>query len=301
MWNPDDDDGLLDGSGDDDLMGSNMNTTRICEDRRDSKFGAPVIHLGESTLGAAGLPAYMGVDESIVFVQDRVGAILAEFETHGTEEDKQNARALLDGTYENPPDPKKPNQVPVRCKSLDELMLAPEVSAAGLDRHHVFALRIYTTSSYKCINNPMRTQPPTRPHPFAVTTYFISDAIKKLRVVAGEQAGANSTKTYWRGLQDMSLSMAFLKQGGTECACMSTSSSMKVAVEFAESDYPLIFKFESSSFMSQGADISFLSVYPEEKEVLYPPLTYLRPISAQIENIGGVDMLVAHVEPIFPS
>lgn len=305
LWNPDgitdDDDELLDGTIDSDIdAGSktiSANTTILAE----TKFVVPVLFLGENTLGAAGLPAYMGVDESTFFVQDRMGAILAEFETHGNDEDKQNARTVLDGTYVNPPDPKKPGQVPVRCKSLDELMGAPEVAAAGLGKHHIFALRLYTTSSYKCINAPMRTLPPTRPHPFAVTTYFISDAIKKLRTVAGEQADANSTKTYWRGLKDMTLSMAFLKQGGTECACMSTSSSMDVAIEFSESDCPLIFKFQSNSFMSQGADISFLSVYPEEKEVLYPPLTYLRPICANMETIGGEDVLVAHVEPIFPT
>ena len=307
LWNPDssndDDDALLlDGTFDSDvdagLITSNVN---MAEAVAESKFLAPVLFLGENTLGAAGLPAYMGVDESTVFVQDRVGAILAEFEMHGSEEDKRNARTLLNGTYVNPPDPKKPGEVPARCKSLDELMNSPEVATAGLGKHHVYALRLYTTSSYKCINSPMRTQPPTRPHPFAVTTYFISDAIKKLRCVAGEQADANSTKTFWRGLKDMTLSMAFLKQGGTECACMSTSSSMDVAVEFSESDCPLIFKFQTNSFMSQGADISFLSVYPEEKEVLYPPLTYLRPIRANVESIGGNDVLVALVEPIFPS
>lgn len=51
---------------------------------------------------------------------------------------------------------------------------------------------------------------------------------------------------------------------------------------------------------SHGADISFLSVYPDEKEVLYPPLTYFRPIRLYKETIGGTEYQVAEVEPVFP-
>lgn len=46
-----------------------------------------------------------------------------------------------------------------------------------------------------------------------------------------------------------------------------------------------------------GADISFLSVYPEEKEVLYPPLTYLEPVSVKKQRIKGKWFIVAEVKP----
>ena len=52
--------------------------------------------------------------------------------------------------------------------------------------------------------------------------------------------------------------------------------------------------------MSHGADIGFLSVYPGEKEVLYPPLTYVRPIRMYEEMIGGVVFQLVEVEPVFP-
>ena len=70
--------------------------------------------------------------------------------------------------------------------------------------------------------------------------------------------------------------------------------------EFALSKSPLLFKFVSNSFMSHGADISFLSVYPGEKEVLYPPLTYLRPIKVSEETIGATVYKIVEVEPVFP-
>ena len=92
-----------------------------------------------------------------------------------------------------------------------------------------------------------------------------------------------------------------MQKGGTEFACLSTSASPEIARKFADSECPLVFKFVTPDFMSRGADIAFLSVYESEAEVLYPPLTYLRSKGMANEVIGGRTMLVATVEPIFPS
>ena len=102
-------------------------------------------------------------------------------------------------------------------------------------------------------------------------------------------------------MKDLGLPADFFARGGTEFACMSTSASQAVACDFAASRFPLIFKFVTPDFMSRGADIAFLSVYEAEAEVLYPPLTYLRSKGTANEVIGGHTMLVATVEPIFPS
>ena len=85
-------------------------------------------------------------------------------------------------------------------------------------------------------------------------------------------------------------------------SCMSTTSSKEVAADFAKKSKtsPLLFKLTSNDFMSHGADISFLSVYPGEAEVLFPPLTYLRPIKMTEETIGTVVYKVVEVEPVFP-
>ena len=74
-----------------------------------------------------------------------------------------------------------------------------------------------------------------------------------------------------------------------------------MAVNFAVSELPLVFKFETTDFTSRGADISFLSAYPDEQEALYPPLTYLRSVKAETEteDVGGKSMLVATVQPVF--
>ena len=53
-------------------------------------------------------------------------------------------------------------------------------------------------------------------------------------------------------------------------------------------------------FMSRGAYIGWLSVYPDEQEALYPPLAYLRSIETKKETLGGMETLVATVQPVFP-
>lgn len=267
-----------------------------------SKFVAPTINLGDSLLAAKGLDVLLGIDpKTYMHARNKVKVIISEFAKRGTDEDRQNIAGLLDGTYVNPPDSGS-GKVYSRERSCKEVMAtSPEVEMAGLELHHLLALRLYTTSTYKSINNPMRQTPPELPHPFAATMYYISDALSKLREVQGKDPKMRNTQlVFWRGMQNLQMTEEFARTGGTEMACMSTTSSMDVAAEFAESESPLLFKFVSNSFMSHGADISFLSVYPGEKEVLYPPLTYLRPIRMSKKRIGGRVYDVVEVEPVFP-
>ena len=68
-----------------------------------------------------------------------------------------------------------------------------------------------------------------------------------------------------------------MEEGGTELGFMSTTLDLNVAVKYSFSKSCLIFKLVPDSFMAAGADISWLSAFQNEKEILYPPLTYLKP------------------------
>ena len=46
--------------------------------------------------------------------------------------------------------------------------------------------------------------------------------------------------------------------------------------------------------------LGFAQVYPTEQEALYPPLTYLRAVEMKKETLGGMEVVVATVEPVFP-
>ena len=74
------------------------------------------------------------------------------------------------------------------------------------------------------------------------------------------------------------------------------------------SSHTLLFKLKVASFLTRGADISFLSAFPAEQEFLYPPLTYLRPtgkhevVAFQPGEAGGegadaLKFTVVEVEP----
>lgn len=270
--------------------------------RKTTKFVAPAIRLGNAVAAATGLADLMGIDESTIgnFLEQKISAIEAEFQEHGNAEDKRNFIAVLDGTYQNPPDAEG-NADTTPQKTIEELMQSPQVRTAKLGRHHVVALRLYTTSSFDSINKPLRADPPVQPNPFAATTYFISEAIKKLRAVAAKRPDAFTPVVLWRGLKGMGLPKKFEEEGGTEFGCMSTSASKDVAIEFSESEHPLVFKYVIDNCMSCGVDISFLSAYPEEQEALFPPLTYLSVVKLSVEVVNYTRVLVASVRPTFPS
>lgn len=244
----------------------------------------------------------MSIIQHIMSIGSGVDAIKKEVEVHGSESDKHTLQGLLDGTYANADndDSTTAEELAAQRRTIAELMQMEQVVAANLQPAHVLALRMYTTPMYTSVNNPLRTDPPTKPHPFAVTTYYISEGIKLLRSVAGGLPGAHQPQDFWRGMKDLTISDAFFASGGTEFACMSTSLSQEVAIDFALSSSPMILKLETKDFMSRGADISFLSVYPGESETLFPPLTFLRPIARDAIVKNGKDYLVVRCEPVIP-
>ena len=79
---------------------------------------------------------------------------------------------------------------------------------------------------------------------------------------------------------------------------MSTSSDLATAVRYSLSSRSLLLKIKTKSFMQRGADLQYLSAFPAEKELLYPPLTFLQPTGWSMEHsVGGVKFTVIEVEP----
>jgi hypothetical protein len=66
--------------------------------------------------------------------------------------------------------------------------------------------------------------------------------------------------------------------GGTEMACMSTTSDLRVALSYAApSQEAVLFKILTKTRLQRGADLSWVSAFPAEMEYLYPPLVFLQP------------------------
>ena len=68
-------------------------------------------------------------------------------------------------------------------------------------------------------------------------------------------------------MKNLEVTDDFMKRGGTEMGCMSTSTDKSIIAHYAKSSHSLIFRINVTSFMSRGADISWLSVYPDEPEM----------------------------------
>ncbi len=162
----------------------------------------------------------------------------------------------------------------------------------------VLALRLYTTAAFKSLVTPLRDLQRTDPHPFPATIHFIAEGIGKLRVVDAKKGRLNEGSEavdLWRGLKDMDRSIpdAFRKLGGTEYAPMSTTTSLEKAIEYSASRVPMLMRLHTPNFMQRGASISYLSAFPAENEVLYPPLTFM-----QVKSVEQVNCAVGEADGV---
>ena len=170
---------------------------------------------------------------------------------------------------------------------LQDFVVHPIAKEAKLSEAMVAALRFYTTAAYKSINAPLRDQGSAKPHPLPITVGLICKALKKLR-----KFDAHSTSSFlYRGLKNTTPVQDLLDGGGggTELAVMSTTSSLKVAMQYAASQKPLLLRISSDNYLNRGPEISFLSAFPDECEFVYPPLTYLQPTGSPCEKLCVYD------------
>jgi hypothetical protein len=180
----------------------------------------------------------------------------------------------------------------------------PIAQEAVLSATEVFALRIYTTLAYKDMNNPLRDDnryTRRRQVPLPVLSYLATEAIKKLRALRARSLQQN--QVVWRGLRNVKVSQEFMHHGGTELAFMSTTTDLRVAVRYSLSRHSVLLKVSAPNFMSLGADLQWLSAFPGEAEMLFPPLTYLQPtgrtdrVDAMDSNGNPVTFTIVEVTP----
>ena len=70
---------------------------------------------------------------------------------------------------------------------------------------------------------------------------------------------------------------------------MSTTTSLDVALKYGTSDSSILLRLKTTSFMQRGADLAWISAFPAEAEILFPPLTYLEPTSGKPEKVVVTD------------
>ena len=141
----------------------------------------------------------------------------------------------------------------------------------------------------------------------SVSLVYNSSAQKRLSTEPALEGAA----VLWRGIKDKEVPESFLRKGGAELAPSSASPDLKVALRYAARNSRKIVLFRiiqvcpyssttwcqldwhpevsegtspashfppyhiaQNNFMECAPSISFLSAFPQEKEHLYPPLTF---------------------------
>ena len=186
--------------------------------------------------------------------------------------------------------------------NLEGFMRKPEAEKAKLSRAQVIALRLYTTLMYKYVNAPLRDKKYYRTytdqseprHPLAAVVWYIFKGLKQLRNVADMKQGEKIV--LWRGMKNVSsIPATFMQSGGAEQAPMSTSRDMQVALNYGTDGKSMkdsvLFKIVARNDLEMGADLQWLSAFPQEAEVLYPPLAFLKPEKKEVLQSSGITLI----------
>ena len=283
---------------------------------------------GKPEEAARGIEHYMRVptDEIRLGMNEGIAKIQAEIAAAGTDEDKECLHYVLN-ELAGSSTLRFPNGVRDEGRNGDEAFsyfVHHELSRkSNLEAAHVLALRLYSTAVYKSINGPLRDTARTTRHPLAVTVKFVDEGVRRLRAVGAIDADADanadgapppslgkgragkrrssasiSRLVLWRGMRNAEVPESFMSSGGTELAPMSTTADLSVALQYSAGRSAVLLRLTTSTFMQRGADISFLSAFPAEKEVLYPPLTFLLPTGRESTTaVGEASVRVIEVVP----
>ena len=162
---------------------------------------------------------------------------------------------------------------------LADFMALPQAKMSKLKIEELISLRLYTSHSFNCINIPLRDQNRKEPHPLPGLVTNIQRALRKLRALGSDDVSSKQTVVLWRGMSYMQLPQKFNEEGGTELAPMSTTTDVNVAISYAvkkDTRSALLFRFVTRNNLERGADVQWLSMFPGESEILFPPLTFLQ-------------------------
>jgi hypothetical protein len=159
---------------------------------------------------------------------------------------------------------------------IDELLKHKFAVEAGLTKTEIIAARLYTGPMFMKYNAALRDTKANK-HRYLYTLHVLSSCIIKLSRI-------HTIQTLYRGIKGGALPRTFFipddhgSCGGTEFAFMSTTTNREVATKYASNSAgkaSVVFQVVEGA-VDRGADLSWLSQYPMEDEVVFPPMTHLQ-------------------------
>ncbi len=199
-----------------------LNTSPSSEEAapEQGKFAKELI-CGEYRHAAQGFQMLLNVSEDDVFDRARAGVAAIEEEVKALGD--KNVLKQLDYILHRRASVKSFSNG-LRDKGHEGMRLQDFVRhehavTAKLTEAEVVALRLYTTSAFKQINDPLRDQERIsrgEAHPLPVTVTLIAKGIKKLRIIDARKAAVVKVMVLWRGMKNVTTTAKFADLGGTE-------------------------------------------------------------------------------------
>jgi hypothetical protein len=172
------------------------------------------------------------------------------------------------------------------------LVLLPEsTSLTSLSTDEVIAIRLYTGPGYVPLNSYLRNLAKASPEwrqklsqmyqlTYSTTIFHLTNGLRKL-----VRCNRDFSNVY-RGLRGELPEAFWLHDDfgfvtATDFAFMSTSLDVAVCKEYMRKTEPnVLWEIECSAETAEGfhsgADVSLLSQFPQEREMLFPPMTMLK-------------------------
>ena len=171
-----------------------------------------------------------------------------------------------------------------------------------LSDEEFIALRLYTGPMFVKYNGLLRGRVSTVPflismaerlclgNGYPSTVHTLSAAIIKLSKLQSactlyRAPGGALPKSFWRE-----------PRGGIEPAFMSTTTNREEAMHYARRSPSKILFEVQQGMVARGASVSWLSQYPTEEEIIFPPLTVLEVTRMKVDGT----IIIAEVSPSVP-
>ena len=173
-------------------------------------------------------------------------------------------------------------------QELEAIMAHFHTRFAGMpiSEPEVIASRLYTGPPFVKMNGPLREASGAFPkewtehlkgNKYTNTVYACNSMLIKFSQISR----IPPRRVVYRGISGVKLPAKFLVvaegggRGGVDFGFLSTSTSKEVAVAYlGDKEVPVLFQIEVGD-IDRGAALSFLSQYPMEDEILFPPLSYM--------------------------
>jgi len=176
----------------------------------------------------------------------------------------------------HPRSPRPLDSFQAEVKAINERLRAER--CANVLREELIAARGYTGPMFEKYNTVLRAKTGAafleqrcaelcRGNEYTTTIHALSSALVKLGKLTKAQ-------TVYRGMKGARLPSEMLKpdakniRGGVEFSFMSTTTNRKVAVEYAGAGVGVVMEMQMG-MTDRGAEISWLSMYPGEAEILF--------------------------------